>query len=94
MRSIILLFAAVALTASLAGAADAQKLDKNGRCHDTAGKFAKAEVCGGAPKTAAKTATPVPAAAPAMKAAPAKGAKCKNDKGKFAKCGTPGAHPA
>lgn len=28
-----------------ATAADAQKLDKNGKCHAADGKFAKAEVC-------------------------------------------------
>ena len=28
-------------------AADAQKLDKNGKCHAADGKFAKAEVCAG-----------------------------------------------
>ncbi len=29
----------------IVGAANAQTIDKNGRCHDAAGKFAKAEVC-------------------------------------------------
>ncbi|MBS0363946.1 MAG: hypothetical protein JSR98_21445 [Proteobacteria bacterium] len=37
----------VAALALVAGAADAQKLDKNGRCHAADGKFAKAEVCAG-----------------------------------------------
>jgi hypothetical protein len=37
----------------LAGAAQAQKLDANGKCHDAKGKFAKMEVC----KAAAPAAT-------------------------------------
>ena len=41
--------AIVAALALAAGSASAQKLDKNGRCHDASGKFAKAEVCKGAP---------------------------------------------
>ena len=45
-----LVFAAALMLA--AGAASAQKIDKNGRCHDASGKFAKMEVCKGA--TAAK----------------------------------------
>ena len=40
--------ALVAALALVAGAADAQKLDKNGKCHAADGKFAKAEVCAGA----------------------------------------------
>ncbi|HEX4711570.1 hypothetical protein [Phenylobacterium sp.] len=108
----------VAAVAALlfAGSASAQKLDANGRCHDASGKFAKAEVCGGATTTTGKTTTgktskskgatsatssakpasattaAAPAAAPA--AATTKSQKCKNDQGKFAKCGSPGAHPA
>lgn len=42
--------AIVAALALVAGAADAQKLDKNGKCHAADGKFAKAEVCAGAAK--------------------------------------------
>jgi hypothetical protein len=93
-----------------AGSASAQKLDANGRCHDAKGQFAKAEVCGGASAKSSKAAkaakttpsattsatsasTTAPAATPAP-AGKAKAQRCKNDKGKFAKCGTPGAHPA
>lgn len=42
MFRVLAFVAALALTA---GAADAQKLDKNGKCHAADGKFAKAEVC-------------------------------------------------
>jgi hypothetical protein len=45
MRPIMIL-AALALIAS-APPSFAQKIDKNGRCHDASGKFAKAEVCNG-----------------------------------------------
>jgi hypothetical protein len=38
-------FVIAAALALAAGAAQAQKIDKNGRCHDAAGKFAKMEVC-------------------------------------------------
>ena len=99
------LIAAAAAAFLFAGAASAQKLDANGRCHDAKGQFAKAEVCGGASMKAASkaskskaaasaTAAAAPAAATASATAPAKPQRCKNDKGKFAKCGTPGAHPA
>ena len=37
--------AAAAFALSLAGAADAQKIDAKGKCHDASGKFAKMEVC-------------------------------------------------
>jgi hypothetical protein len=94
------LIAAAAAAFLFAGSASAQKLDANGRCHDAKGQFAKAEVCGG---TTAKTAkmsksnaapSAMTAAKPASATAPAKPQRCKNDKGKFAKCGSPGAHPA
>lgn len=49
LRTIIV----VAALALAAGAADAQKLDKNGKCHAADGKFAKAEVCAGAKGPAA-----------------------------------------
>lgn len=39
--------AIIAALALVAGAADAQKLDKNGKCHAADGKFAKADVCAG-----------------------------------------------
>ena len=45
MRPMMIL-AALALVA-LASPSYAQKIDKNGRCHDASGKFAKAEVCSG-----------------------------------------------
>jgi hypothetical protein len=94
MRHLLMLTAALALVTGYSTTASAQKIDKNGRCHAANGQFAKAEVCGGVSKSAAKTAAagppPVVAAPPAMAA---KG-RCKNDKGKFAKCGSPGAHPA
>lgn len=47
MRSTLAFIAAAAFALSLAGGATAQKLDKNGRCHDASGKFAKMEVCQG-----------------------------------------------
>ncbi|HEX5262031.1 MAG TPA: hypothetical protein VFW13_00785, partial [Phenylobacterium sp.] len=58
LRSTTVAVAALAILFG-AGAASAQKLDANGRCHDAAGKFAKAEVCGGvsATKTAKTTTT-------------------------------------
>ncbi|HEV7384786.1 MAG TPA: hypothetical protein VGN89_07890 [Phenylobacterium sp.] len=95
------LIAAAAAALLFAGSASAQKLDANGRCHDAKGQFAKAEVCGGASMKASKSskaaASATSAATPAAATAAATSAKpqrCKNDKGKFAKCGTPGAHPA
>ena len=65
--------AIVAALALCATAADAQKLDKNGKCHAADGKFAKAEVCAGAK----------PAAASVYKV-DAKG-NCHDAKGKMAK---------
>jgi hypothetical protein len=52
MTRTLAFIAAAALALSLAGAADAQKIDKNGRCHGADGKFAKMEVC--KPAAAAK----------------------------------------
>jgi hypothetical protein len=43
------------------------------------------------PEAATAAAGPASAAGPTT---PAKAQRCKNDKGKYAKCGTPGAHPA
>lgn len=95
------LVAAAAIAFLFAGSAGAQKLDANGKCHDASGKFAKAEVCGGASaKSATKSAKSAGAASASAAATPAAATaksastKCKNDKGKYAKCGTPGAHPA
>jgi hypothetical protein len=65
--------AIVAALALCATTADAQKLDKSGKCHAADGKFAKAEVCAGAKG----------AAAPAYKL-DAKG-NCHDAKGKMAK---------
>jgi hypothetical protein len=73
--------AIVAALALAAGTASAQKIDKNGRCHDAAGKFAKMEVCKGAGGAAAAT----PAADPnGPYKLDAKG-KCHDAKGKMAK---------
>jgi hypothetical protein len=90
----MLILAALALAAAAqslpTSGANAQTLDKNGRCHDAAGKFAKADVCKGAKATttaAAETATRAPAAAAADPKGPykldAKG-KCHDAKGKMA----------
>ncbi len=76
----ILIFAAVAMLASLSTQASAQTLDKNGRCRGPDGKFSTDASCKGAgPATTA--------AAPADPKAPykldAKG-KCHDAKGKMA----------
>jgi hypothetical protein len=85
----MLILAALALAVAVPSV-HAQTLDKNGRCHDAAGKFAKADVCKGAKATttaAAETATRAPAAAAADPKGPykldAKG-KCHDAKGKMA----------
>jgi hypothetical protein len=67
MRPIMIL-AALALIAS-APPSYAQKIDKNGRCHDASGKFAKDEVCKGA-SGAATAATGAPKSATAATGAP------------------------
>jgi hypothetical protein len=103
MRYALMLTMTFALATGLATTADAQKWDKNGRCHAASGQFAKDAVCAGAPRSGTVRPAGVgatreaPAAAgPAAPAPPAMAAKqrCKNDKGQFAKCGSPGAHPA
>jgi hypothetical protein len=43
----MMILAALALAVAVPSV-HAQTLDKNGRCHDAVGKFAKAEVCKGA----------------------------------------------
>lgn len=48
MRTVLMITAALSLLTVSVPTAHAQKLDANGRCHDKAGKFAKAEVCKGA----------------------------------------------
>jgi hypothetical protein len=92
----VLILAALAMLAA-APTVQAQTLDKNGRCHDAAGKFAKADVCKGA-KGITAAAAKGDAKADA-KAAPAKVAaadpngpykkdakgKCHDVKGKLAK---------
>lgn len=47
MRYVLMMTAALGLLATVTPAS-AQTIDKNGRCHDAAGKFAKMEVCRGA----------------------------------------------
>jgi len=88
-----MILAALAIAAA-APSVHAQTLDKNGRCHDAAGKFAKADVCKGAKATtgaAAETATRAPAATAAAPAKDPKGpytldakGKCHDAKGKMA----------
>ena len=80
MLKTLAIVAALALAAS---AADAQKIDKNGRCHDAAGKFAKMDVCKGAGGAAAKAAAPAADPSGPYKL-DAKG-KCHDAKGKMAK---------
>lgn len=84
MRKLLMITAALGMLSVAAAPASAQKLDKNGRCHDAAGRFAKASVCAGGGKSAGTSAT---------KAAPdpngpykldAKG-RCHDAKGKMAK---------
>ena len=90
MRTIMILAALAMATASVAPSAQAQMIDKNGKCHDASGKFAKADVCKGVKGTttaAAGAATRAPAAAAVDPKAPykldAKG-KCHDAKGKMA----------
>ena len=81
MRKVLMIAAALAMLSVAAAPASAQKIDKNGRCHDAAGKFAKDEVCKGASKSApAKTATAEPNGPYKLDA---KG-KCHDVKGKMA----------
>jgi hypothetical protein len=82
-----------------AAAAKPAAMTTSGPCKDAKGKFIK---CAPAAMPAAATAAPKPAA-PAAAAKPAKTAtaaakatkapaqRCRNAKGQFAKCGTPGA---
>ncbi|CUS43544.1 MAG: hypothetical protein V4610_15365 [Pseudomonadota bacterium] len=87
MYRFALALAAIAMTASPVAAAPA--------CKDAKGKFIKCP-----PAAATPVAKPSPAAkaAPTAKPKPAPAAKstgkCRNAKGQFAKCGTPGARPA
>ena len=81
----MMIFAALSILAVAPGL-HAQTLDKNGRCHDSAGKFAKAEVCKGSKGTttaaAGVTRAPVVDANGPYKL-DAKG-KCHDVKGKMA----------
>jgi hypothetical protein len=87
MRRSLALIIAAGLALSLASGASAQKIDKNGRCHDASGKFAKAAVCKGAAAPAG-TASVSPAAAEP----PAKITRCRDaTTQKYVKCGTPNA---
>jgi hypothetical protein len=84
MRQLLMITAALGFLALGVSQADAQKIDKNGRCHAANGQFAKAEVCGGA--RASKSAAPAAAAVDpnAPYKLDAKG-KCHDVKGKMAK---------
>jgi hypothetical protein len=84
MRHALMITAALALLTGFAAPASAQKIDANGRCHDKAGKFAKAEVCAGGSKSASAAVASVDPAAPYK--LDAKG-KCHDAKGKMAKKG-------
>jgi hypothetical protein len=75
MRRLMILTSTLALVLA-ASAAQAQKLDANGRCYDKFGKFAKPEVCKGL-----KLASP----AHFYKLDP-KG-HCRDEKGRMAKTG-------
>ncbi|MGZ3272194.1 MAG: hypothetical protein ACXU82_06300 [Caulobacteraceae bacterium] len=85
MRTILILAALAMATATVAPSVQAQTLDKNGRCHDAAGKFAKAEVCKGSKgtTTAAAGVTRAPADPNGPYKLDAKG-KCHDVKGKMA----------
>jgi hypothetical protein len=45
MQRFLTACSAVVIVLALAGFGEAQTIDKNGRCHDASGKFAKMEVC-------------------------------------------------
>lgn len=99
MKRMLILSAALVMAITAAGVGGASAAP----CRDAKGKFTKCS-------TAAATATPAKAApakavsAPAAKPGPAMAAKpapvataskrCKDAKGKFAKCSAAGAHPA
>ena len=94
MRPMLIVAALALALAAIAPPSFAQKIDKNGRCHDAAGKFAKAEVCKGAAGATTAAATAKPAAAATAKPAAAADAnapykldakgKCHDAKGKMA----------
>jgi hypothetical protein len=75
----MMILAALALVA-VAPPSFAQKVDKNGRCHDASGKFAKDEVCSGVKGSTAPAAT---AAAPATSAKAAKPAAAADANGPY-----------
>jgi hypothetical protein len=87
---VMMILVALAMTTAAAPTVQAQTLDKNGKCHDASGKFAKADVCKGVKATTTASAaapTRAPAAAAVDPKAPykldAKG-KCHDAKGKMA----------
>lgn len=90
MQRLMIIAAAIAL--AMSAPALAQMVDKNGRCHDAAGRFAKAEVCKSAPKAKVTPMKTGAISAKAIKAEPmaaiykldAKG-MCHDAKGKLAK---------
>jgi len=70
------------LAVGLSGPVAAQKLDAKGKCHDANGKFAKMEVCQGAPSAAGAASTASTAG------------KCRDKTTKkFAKCGVANSEP-
>ena len=96
MRHLLMLAAALSLGLAAQTSVQAQTLDKNGRCHDAAGKFAKADVCkgakaGAATPAAAETATKASKKEAAKAAEPAAVYKadakgnCHDAKGKLVK---------
>lgn len=81
MRKLLMITAALGMLTVAVTPATAQKLDKNGRCHDAAGKFAKAEVCKGGLAGSAAGVAPVDPKAPYK--LDSKG-KCHDVKGRMA----------
>ncbi|MGZ3398211.1 MAG: hypothetical protein ACXU8W_03520 [Caulobacteraceae bacterium] len=77
----MMIVAAFGLLAIAPATASAQKIDKNGRCHDAAGTFAKDEVCKGASSSKGSSATAADPNGPYK--LDAKG-KCHDVKGKMA----------
>lgn len=86
MKRFAIAFAAIAMMTVPATAATT-------RCHDAKGKFIKCPPAAPATHTPAPHATPAARATPAAAASHAPAHRCRNAKGQFAKCGTPGSHP-
>jgi hypothetical protein len=57
MRRFLTACGAVVIVLALGGVGEAQTIDKNGRCHDASGKFAKMEVCKPAAPTSCRDKT-------------------------------------